>query len=132
MGETVIGTAGSRPAEGQQLLQLILSCIDDSKAIDPVTIDLAGKSSIADHMVVASGSSQRHVASMAENLLKELKAAGYGGLGAEGLGQCDWVLIDVGDVIVHLFRPDVRSMYDLERLWGISPPVGGTAATAGA
>jgi ribosome-associated protein len=105
-----------RPS-GRQLLGLVEASLADDKAIDPVTIDLTGKTSIADAMIVASGSSQRHIASMAEHLLERLKASGMDGLRAEGLGQSDWVLIDAGDVIVHLFRPELRSFYDLEKLW---------------
>lgn len=85
-------------------------------------IDLGGKSSIADTMVIATGTSQRHIASMADHLLERLKAAGHVGLSAEGRGQSDWVLIDAGDVIVHLFKADVRSFYDLEKLWGMTMP----------
>ena len=91
------------------------------KAEDITTIDLAGKSSIADVMVVASGRSNRHVASVAENVVKELKAAGMTGIRIEGLKQADWVLIDAGDVIVHVFRPEVRAFYDLEKMWKNAP-----------
>ncbi len=111
------------------MLQLIETSLSDDKAIDPVTIDLAGKTSIADAMVVATGSSQRHIAAMAEHLLERLKAAGVRGLGAEGGGHSDWVLIDAGDVIVHLFKSELRSFYDLEKLWGTLPDV--AAARAG-
>lgn len=104
------------------MLQLIQTSLDDDKAIEPVTIDLAGKTSIADTMVIATGSSQRHLTTMAEHLLERLKAAGLSGLGAEGRGQSDWVLIDAGDVIVHLFKAELRSFYDLERLWGAAVP----------
>ena len=81
-------------------------------------------------MVVATGSSQRHVLSMAERLLDDLKAAGFVGLGAEGLESADWVLIDAGDVIVHLFRSDVRTFYDVERLWGVTAPSSEAMASA--
>lgn len=100
------------------MLQLIEACLADSKAIDPVTIDLTGKTSIADAMVIATGSSQRHIAAMADHLLLRLKESGLGGLASEGGQQSDWVLIDAGDVIVHLFRDETRRFYDLERLWG--------------
>jgi ribosome-associated protein len=103
-------------------LQLIEISLADDKAIDPVVIDLVGKTSIADAMVVATGTSQRHIATMAEHLLERLKATGLIGLSAEGQGQSDWVLIDAGDVIVHLFKPELRSFYDLERLWGAAVP----------
>ena len=96
------------------------------KAEDAVTIDLAGKSSIADFMVVASGRSNRHVASVAENVIKDLEQAHVSRVRVEGLRQGDWVLIDAGDVIVHLFRPEVRSFYNLEKMWGAAlPEVGG-------
>ena len=87
------------------------------KAEDCVSIDLAGKSSIADVMVVASGRSQRHVAAVAEHLVKDLEQAGVPQLRTEGLRQGDWVLIDAGDVIVHVFRPEVREHYNLEKMW---------------
>lgn len=103
-------------------MQLIETSLADDKAIDPVVIDLAGKTSIADAMVVATGTSQRHIATMAEHLIERLKATGLIGLAAEGRGQSDWVLIDAGDVIVHLFKAESRSFYDLERLWGTAVP----------
>jgi ribosome-associated protein len=87
-----------------------------------VTVDLTGKTSIADAMVIVTGSSQRHIATMAEHLLERLKAAGLTGLSAEGSGQSDWVLIDAGDVIVHMFKDEVRRFYDLEKLWGAALP----------
>ncbi|MGI9437829.1 MAG: ribosome silencing factor [Geminicoccaceae bacterium] len=96
--------------------------LSDDKAIDPVTIDLTGKTSMADSMVIATGSSRRHLEAMAEHLLERLKARGLGGSIAEGRGQSDWVLIDAGDVIVHLFRDETRRFYDLERLWGVTSP----------
>jgi len=96
---------------------LILSELDDDKAEDVVSIPLAGKSEIADYMVVASGRSQRHVGAMAEKVVRRLKEAGFGSAHVEGARACDWVLIDAGDVIVHLFRPEVRTFYNLERAW---------------
>ena len=87
------------------------------KAEDSVTIDLNGKSSIGDYMVVTSGRSQRHVRAVAEHVVKDLKAAGLTGIRVEGMRQSDWVLIDAGDVIVHLFRPEVRAHYNLEKMW---------------
>jgi len=88
------------------------------KAQDQVTIDLNGKSSIGDYMVVASGTSQRHVASVADRVVKDLERTGRRGLRVEGLRQADWVLIDAGDVIVHVFRVEVREIYNLEKMWG--------------
>jgi ribosome-associated protein len=110
--------AGLTPAEiGRKILSLIVEQLDDDKAEDVVTIDLAGKSDIADFMVVASGRSQRHVGAMADKVVARLKAAGVTGANVEGSGACDWVLIDAHDVIVHLFRPEVRSFYNIERVW---------------
>ena len=101
------------------LLDLVLETLDDSKAEDVVVIDLAEKSSIADFMVVASGRSSRQVVTMADRLVERLKA--HPGLlpSIEGKSQGDWVLIDAGDVIVHLFRPEVRRFYGLEKMWGL-------------
>jgi len=92
------------------------------KAEDSVTIDLTGKSSIGDFMVVSTGRSQRHVGAVAEHVVKDLKEAGVPGVHVEGLRQGDWVLIDAGDVIVHVFRPDVRSFYNLEKMWSSARP----------
>jgi ribosome-associated protein len=103
------------------LLSLIERSLDDDKAVDPVTIDLDGKTAIADAMVVASGTSQRHIAAMADKLIERLKAAGVSGIAAEGATDSDWVLIDTGDVIVHLFRPESREFYNLEKLWAAPP-----------
>ncbi|MGB3738186.1 MAG: ribosome silencing factor [Pontixanthobacter sp.] len=112
-------------AEPGSLLALVLEQLDDDQAQDIVTIPLAGKSSIADHMVIASGRSTRQVASMAQKMAEEVKKGGFGPARLEGLPAADWVLIDAGDVIVHLFRPEVRSFYNLERMWafGDAPPV---------
>ena len=104
------------------MLRLVEASLDDDKAQDRVVIDLVGKTNIADFMVIASGTSQRHVGAMAENLREHLKGAGFVGLPVEGETHCDWVLIDAGDVVVHLFRPEVRTFYNLEKLWGIAPP----------
>lgn len=101
----------------QTILSLILQELDDDKAENVVTIPLAGKSDIADAMVIASGRSQRHVGAMADKVLRRLKDAGLGRARIEGKSACDWVLIDAEDVIVHLFRPEVREFYNLERVW---------------
>ena len=101
------------------LLKRILSSLDDDKAEDLVTIDLTGRSSLCDAIVVATGRSARHVNALAENLARRLKEWGMGGVRVEGLGQGDWVLIDAGDVIVHLFREEVRAYYDLEGMWSV-------------
>ncbi len=101
----------------QKILSVILQELDDDKAEDVVTINLAGKSDIADALVVASGRSTRHVGAMADQVLRRLKEVGFGRAKVEGASACDWVLIDAEDVIVHLFRPEVRSFYNLERVW---------------
>lgn len=117
-------------AEPGSLLALVLQQLDDDQAQDVVTIPLEGKSSIADHMVIASGRSTRQVASMAQKLAEEVKHGGFGPARLEGLPAADWVLIDAGDVVVHLFRPEVRSFYNLERMWafGDAPPVASGSA----
>jgi ribosome-associated protein len=102
----------------------VLASLDDDQAVDTVTIPLAGKSSIADHMVVASGRSTRQVASMATKLAEKIKAEFGRSARIEGLPTADWVLIDAGDVIVHLFRPEVRSFYNLERMWSFGDAPG--------
>ncbi|MEM7223588.1 MAG: ribosome silencing factor [Pseudomonadota bacterium] len=109
-------------AFSQHLVELVQASLDDDKAEDSVTIDLAGKSSIADYMVIATGRSQRQVGAMADHLLEKLKAQGVKGVSIEGKQRCDWVLIDAGDVIVHLFRPEVRAFYNLEKMWGLELP----------
>ena len=96
---------------------LILSRLDDDKAQDVVFIDLKGKSPVADGLIVASGRSQRHVGAMADHLLRALKDAGHGKCRVEGMPSADWVLIDAGDVIVHVFRQEVRAFYNLEKMW---------------
>lgn len=106
------------PADSINALhRLVLSSLDDDQAVETVTIPLAGKSSIADHMVVASGRSSRQVGSMAAKLVEKIKALTGRNPRVEGMPTADWVLIDAGDVIVHLFRPEVRSFYNLERMW---------------
>jgi ribosome-associated protein len=121
-GGIVIGTETIVRVSSQEVLHLIESSLADDKAIEVTLIDLAGKTAFADAMVIATGSSQRHMAAMADHLLERLKAVGVASLGAEGRGKSDWVLIDAGDVIVHLFKEDVRRFYDLERLWGTPLP----------
>ena len=112
------GTEALSPAD---LLQDIQKSLDDNKAEDVVTIDLAGKSEIADFMVVASGRSSRQVVAMADHLIDALKADHGIIARTEGRATGDWVLIDCGDVIVHLFRPEVREFYQLEKMW-MDPP----------
>ncbi len=101
---------------------LILKRLDEDKAQDVVFIDLKDKSSVADGMIVASGRSHRHVGALADRLLRTLKEQGFGRARVEGLPHCDWVLIDAGDVIVHLFRPEVRTFYNIEKIWSSEVP----------
>jgi len=114
-----IKSAKKKTAKARDLLTLVNSSIDDNKAEDLVVIDLNGKSSIADFLVIASGRSDRHVGAIAENLLRRVKEFGLGRCKVEGLNKRDWVLIDLGDIIVHLFRPEVREFYNLEKIWSI-------------
>lgn len=107
---------------------MVVNSLDDDKAQDVVVIELSGKSDIADYMVVASGTSGRQVVAIAEHLRARLKQAGIDGIGVEGMSQGDWVLVDGGDVIVHLFRPEVRTFYNIEKMWGAELP---TSAQAG-
>jgi ribosome-associated protein len=106
-----------RQIAADDALKAILTSLEDSKAEDIVTIDIAGKSALADYMVVASGRSQRHVSAIAEHIDRDLSEAGGRIARIEGVPHCDWVLLDAGDVIVHIFRPEVRSFYNLEKMW---------------
>jgi ribosome-associated protein len=108
--------------DAHALTDLILARLDDDQAQDVIVIDLKDKSPLADAIVVATGRSQRHVSAMADHLLRSLKEGGYGKAQVEGLPQGDWVLIDALDVIVHLFRPEVRSFYNIEKIWSVEPP----------
>jgi len=108
-----------RPVGATPLEEAILSRLDEDKAQDMVLIDLKGKSAMADSMIVASGRSHRHVGAIADHLLRTLKENGLGKAKVEGLPHCDWVLIDAGDVIVHLFRPEVRTFYNIEKIWAV-------------
>lgn len=98
-------------------LSVVLTRLDEEQAIDVVSIDLDGKSDMADAMIVASGRNQRHVGAIADKIARDLKDAGFKEVSIEGLPACDWVLIDAGDVVVHVFRPEVRNFYNLERIW---------------
>jgi ribosome-associated protein len=107
--------------DADKTLKLILSRLEDMKAEETVTIDLRGKSAYSDYMIITTGRANRHVGAIAENVTKSLKEAGIKNIHVEGLPNCDWVLIDSGDVIVHVFRPEVREFYNLERLWTQGP-----------
>ncbi|KJF72312.1 MULTISPECIES: ribosome silencing factor [unclassified Rhizobium] len=98
-------------------LETVLASLEDSKAEDIVSLDIAGKSALADYMVVVSGRSSRHVSAICEHLLKDMKDEGFGSARVEGLETGDWVLIDTGDIIVHVFRPEIRVFYNIEKMW---------------
>ncbi len=106
----------ARPEAGETL-NLVLASLDDMKAEDTVSIDLTNKSTIGDAMVVTSGRSNRHVGALADRVVEDLKKAGIRGIRVAGVPHCDWVLIDAGDVIVHVFRPEVRAFYNIEKMW---------------
>ena len=109
-------------ASSKSLLDSIMLWLDEAKAEEMVSIDLAGMSSIADYMVIVSGRSDRHVAAIGEQVQRKLKEQGFGRVRAEGMEQGDWVLVDAGSVIVHIFRPEVREFYKLERMWSSERP----------
>jgi ribosome-associated protein len=113
---------GAKP-DANKTLSLILSRLEDMKAEETVTIDLRGKSAYSDYMVITTGRVNRHVGAIADNVTKGLKENGVKSIHVEGLTNCDWVLIDSGDVVVHVFRPEVREFYNLERLWTQNPAV---------
>jgi ribosome-associated protein len=113
------------PPPADDVLQAVKASLDRDKADDVVIIDLAGKTSIADYMIIASGASKRQIAAMSDHIIEKIKEFGSGSVAVEGTGHCDWVLIDAGDVLVNLFRPEVREFYALERLWGTSALVNG-------
>ncbi|OYX95911.1 MAG: ribosome silencing factor [Novosphingobium sp. 35-62-5] len=110
-------TAQKTPYSPAALHDLVLASLDDDQAMEVVSLALEGKSSIADYMVIASGRSTRQVATMAQKLAERIKHGGFGHVRIEGLPAADWVLVDAGDVVIHLFRPEVRTFYNLERMW---------------
>ena len=124
--------AGPAAADVEALHTLIKQSLDDDQAVEMISIPLAGKSSIADHMVIASGRSSRQVASMATKLAERIKQEFRKSVRIEGLPTADWVLIDADDVIVHLFRPEVRSFYNLERMWAFGDEAAPAAAAPSA
>lgn len=114
----------NRPAPGidvEAATKVVLTSLEDDKAEDILAIDIRGKSSFADMLVVASGRSARHVGALADHVLRKLKDAGVKDVRVEGMPQADWVLVDAGDVVVHLFRPEVRSFYNIEKIWSAGP-----------
>ena len=115
------------PAERGDMLSCILEALEDAKAEQTVTIDLAGKTTLADAMVITTGRVNRHVSAIADQVIEMLKKQGHTGIRVEGQPHCDWVLIDAGDVILHVFRPEVRSFYNLEKMWSADRPAERTA-----
>ena len=113
--------------DASETLKIVLERLEEMKAEDPVTIDLTDKTSIADLMVVASGRSNRHVGAVADDVVEHLKKFGLKNIRVQGQPHCDWVLIDAGDVIVHIFRPEVRDFYAIEKMWSGSPKTLDTA-----
>ena len=101
--------------------RIVLTSLEDDKAEDILAIDIRGKSSFADMLIVASGRSARHVGALADHVMRKLKESGVKDVNVEGVPHCDWVLVDAGDVVVHLFRPEVRSFYNIEKIWAASP-----------
>lgn len=132
LSATTASVMTAPPTSGDQSVEalhtLIMQSLDDDQAVEAISIPLAGKSSIADYMVIASGRSTRQVASMAEKLARKIKEEFHRNPRIEGLPTADWVLIDAGDVIVHLFRPEVRSFYNLERMWSFGDTLPSTEA----
>jgi len=118
--DTQISSSEDIPAKA--LANLILETLDENSAQDTINIDIGGKSSVADYMIVSSGRSNRHVNALADYVMRALKEDGHKSLGVEGLEASDWVLIDAGDVIVHIFRPEVRQFYNLEKIWSVPLP----------
>lgn len=116
-------SVGAAASPSSPVVQNVLASLDEAKAEDIISIDLRGKTALADVMIIATGRSTTHVSSIADKAMKAFKAAGVATPRVEGLPQCDWVLIDAGDVIVHVFRPEVRQFYNLEKMWGGDRPV---------
>ncbi len=127
--DNLIATLKKALLSAGDILGLVNTSLDDNKAEDVSVIDLKGRSDVADYMVVASGRSSRHVGALADHIIRKLKEEKLGMVRAEGKATGDWVLIDAGDVIVHLFRPEVREFYELEKLWA---PVAATTRTQAA
>ncbi|MEA4839065.1 MAG: ribosome silencing factor [Rhodospirillaceae bacterium] len=127
--ESPIPPVTAQPAQPETLAAIVVEMLDADKAEDVIVIDLRGRSLIADHLVIASGRSQRQIVAMAEHLQEKLKGEGLR-VSAEGVAAGDWVLLDAGDIIVHLFRPEVRAFYALERMWGMQTPASDASSRA--
>ena len=110
------------PRDSASLAQAVLTSLEDAKAEDVVSVDLRGKTTLADLMIVATGRSSVHVRAIADRVVKACKAAGFAAPRIEGLPHCDWVLLDAHDAIIHIFKPDVRQFYNLEKMWGADRP----------
>ena len=115
--KTATAVAEPTPSPELKMIDVVLQSLEDAKAEQTVAIDIAGKSSLADHMVVTSGRSNRHVGAVADQVVKALRDNGFGKPRIEGMPHADWVLVDGGDVIVHIFRPEVREFYNIEKMW---------------
>lgn len=120
--KTILTTTGSDTFDPVAMKDLIVQSLDSDKALDIEVIDLSGQSALADYIVVASGTSTRQVVSMAEKLEERLSARGHKGIRTEGAGQGNWVVLDAGDIIVHIFRPEVREFYNIEKMWSVPTP----------
>jgi ribosome-associated protein len=122
----VAAPTGRQPvADGipvESLSKTIVEGLEDAKAEEIVTIELTGKTTLADHMIIASGRSSTHVGAIADRVMRACRDAGFPQLRVEGLPLCDWVLLDARDAIVHIFRPDIRQFYNLEKMWGADRP----------
>jgi ribosome-associated protein len=114
--------SGETDLETGQFAQTVLSCLDDAKAEDIAAIDLQGKTTLADIMIIATGRSHIHVGAIAERVIRAFKGRRLRTPRVEGLSNCDWVLVDGSDIIVHIFRPEVRQFYNLEKIWGVDRP----------
>ena len=106
----------------KKLKTLIEKSLDDDKALDIVTVDLAGKSSLGDYMIIASGTSQRHITTLADHIVDKLENTGLSGIPIEGRDSSDWVVVDAGNIIIHLFHPEARKHYNLEKMWSVTMP----------
>ena len=117
---TKLSSSKTDQSSPDELYEISKNSLEDSKALEIASINITGKSPICDYIIVASGRSHRHVRAISERLLRELKTAGFGNCKVEGLTNCDWVLIDASDVIIHIFRPEVREFYKIEKMWSFS------------
>jgi ribosome-associated protein len=112
----------SQGQDSEAIVEKILGWLDEAKAEDVISINLEGKSSVGDYMVIATGRSARHVGAVADQLRRKLKEIGQGNVQTEGMETCDWVLLDTGDIIIHIFRAEVREFYNLEKMWQAERP----------